>query len=495
MKKPPTQQQARQRMNQDTNAPYLSVAELSQAVKRTVETAFDYVRVRGEISQPRIPGSGHLYFTLKDDKHALSAVMWKGMASQLSITPEEGLDVICTGKMTTFGGQSRYQIVVQDIEIAGEGALLKQLEERKRRLSQEGLFDQSRKQSLPFLPRVIGVVTSPTGAVIRDILHRLSERFGVHVLIWGVAVQGQGAAEQIAAAIDGFNHPDTHNRLGRPDLLIVARGGGSLEDLWAFNEEIVARAVARSQIPLISAVGHETDTTLIDYVSDLRAPTPTAAAELATPVKRDIIARIEDNDTRMRRAVIRRYETADQMLRATARGLLHPADQIGRQGQRLDMVWASLDSQLLKITSHHSARLAQVTHRLISPAHKIASSAERVNRADEQLGRHVQHAAERASRRLGEMDRLLQANSFERVLDRGFALVTNADGVAVKKSSEAAKGAEVTLTFADAKRAARLDPDASVTGGGSVPPAPKPAVPSSDKKRTPVSASTQTELF
>ena len=311
-----------------------------------------------------------------------------------------------------------------------------------------------------------------------------------------MAVQGQGAAEQIAAAIDGFNHPDTHNRLGRPDLLIVARcGGGSLEDLWAFNEEIVARAVARSQIPLISAVGHETDTTLIDYVSDLRAPTPTAAAELATPVKRDIIARIEDNDTRMRRAVIRRYETADQMLRATARGLLHPADQIGRQGQRLDMVWASLDRQLLKITSHHSARLAQVTHRLISPAHKIASSAERVNRAGEQLGRHVQHAAERASRRLGEMDRLLQANSFERVLDRGFALVTNADGVAVKKSSEAAKGAEVTLTFADAKRAARLDPDASVTGGGSVPPAPKPSVPSSDKKRTPVSASTQTELF
>jgi len=483
-------------MTQDTNAPYLSVAELSQAVKRTVETAFDYVRVRGEISQPRIPGSGHLYFTLKDDKHALSAVMWKGMASQLSITPEEGLDVICTGKMTTFGGQSRYQIVVQDIEIAGEGALLKQLEERKRRLAQEGLFDQARKQSLPFLPRCIGVVTSPTGAVIRDILHRLSERFGVHVLIWGVAVQGQGAAEQIASAIDGFNDPDTHQKLGKPDMLIVARGGGSLEDLWAFNEEIVARAVARSQIPLISAVGHETDTTLIDYVSDLRAPTPTAAAELATPVKRDIIARIEDNDTRMRRAVIRRCDMADQMLRATARGLLHPADQIGRQGQRLDMLWASLDSQLLKITSHHSSRLAQITHRLASPAHQITSLSARVDRSAEQLGRHIHQAVEYSSRRLGELDRLLQANSFERVLDRGFALVTNSDGVPVKKSSEAEKGAEVMLTFADAKRAARLDPDASVAGGGgNVPASPRISAPSADKKPESAPAATQTELF
>jgi len=479
-------------MNQDTNAPYLSVAELSQAVKRTVETAFDYVRVRGEISQPRIPSSGHLYFTLKDNKHALSAVMWKGMASQLSISPEEGLDVICTGKMTTFGGQSRYQIVVQEIEIAGEGALLKQLEERKKRLAQEGLFDQSRKQSLPFLPRVIGVITSPTGAVIQDILHRLSERFGVHVIVWGVAVQGQGAAEQIAQAIDGFNHADTQQKIGRPDLLIVARGGGSLEDLWAFNEEIVARAVARSQIPLISAVGHETDTTLIDYVSDLRAPTPTAAAELATPVKRDILARIEDNETRMFRAVVRRCDTAEQMLRATARGLLHPADQIGRQGQRLDMLWASLDSHLLKITHHNASRLTQLTHRLVSPAHFIDSLGQRLDRGAERLGRHINQLTEQASRQLVELDRLLQANSFERVLDRGFALVTNADGVPIKKSSEAARGAEVTLTFADAKRAARLDPDSQ--------PAPANAGPSGSSsskkpKKPPEPPAGQTELF
>jgi len=479
-------------MNQDTNAPYLSVAELSQAVKRTVETAFDYVRVRGEISQPRIPGSGHLYFTLKDDKHALSAVMWKGMASQLSISPEEGLDVICTGKMTTFGGQSRYQIVVQEIEIAGEGALLKQLEERKKRLAQEGLFDQSRKQSLPFLPRVIGVITSPTGAVIQDILHRLSERFGVHVIVWGVAVQGQGAAEQIAQAIDGFNHADTQQKIGRPDLLIVARGGGSLEDLWAFNEEIVARAVARSQIPLISAVGHETDTTLIDYVSDLRAPTPTAAAELATPVKRDILARIEDNETRMFRAVVRRCDTAEQMLRATTRGLLHPADQIGRQGQRLDMLWASLDSHLLKITHHNASRLTQLTHRLVSPAHFIDSLGQRLDRGAERLGRHINQLTEQASRQLVELDRLLQANSFERVLDRGFALVTNADGVPIKKSSEAARGAEVTLTFADSKRAARLDPDSQ--------PAPANAGPSGSSsskkpKKPPEPPAGQTELF
>lgn len=478
-------------MTQDTNAPYLSVAELSQAVKRTVETAFDYVRVRGEISQPRIPSSGHLYFTLKDDKHALSAVMWKGMTSQLSMSPEEGLDVICTGKMTTFGGQSRYQIVVQDIEIAGEGALLKQLEERKRRLAQEGLFDQSRKQPLPFLPRRIGVITSPTGAVIRDILHRLSERFGVHVIIWGVAVQGQGAAEQIAHAIDGFNQPDTQQKIGTPDLLIVARGGGSLEDLWAFNEESVTRAVARSRIPLISAVGHETDTTLIDYVSDVRAPTPTAAAEFATPVKRDIEARIDDNATRMYRAVWRRYEAAEQMLRATSRGLLHPADQIGRHGQRLDMLWASLDSQLLKITNRHASRLGQITSRLVSPTHYIDRLGQRLERCTEGLGRQIDGRIEKTSGKLLELDRLLQANSFERVLDRGFALVTNKEGVPIKKSSDASKGADVTLTFSDAKRAARLDPDIapkSGRGGDSAPSAKK-----SNKNQMPTTG--QTELF
>jgi exodeoxyribonuclease VII large subunit len=263
------------------NLPELSVSELSNQVRRTVETSFDRVRVRGEISRPSHASSGHIYFTLKDDKAVLDAVCWRGNAQRLSIRPEEGMEVICTGKITTYPGRSKYQMVIEQMELAGEGALLKLLEDRRRRLAEEGLFDEQRKRPLPYLPRVIGVVTSPTGAVIRDILHRLTDRFPVHVLVWPVLVQGNVAKAQIASAIEGFNALAVGGLVPRPDLLIVARGGGSLEDLWAFNEEEVVRAAAASQIPLISAVGHETDTTLIDFASDYRAPTPTAAAEVA----------------------------------------------------------------------------------------------------------------------------------------------------------------------------------------------------------------------
>src|SRR6266566_3750249 len=273
------------------NVAEFTVSELSAALRRTVEDAYGYVRVRGEVSGYKGPSpSGHVYFRLKDDKAVLESVIWKGVLGRMRVKPEEGLEVIASGKLTTFAGSSKYQIVIDALEPAGVGALMALLEERKKKLAAEGLFDEARKQLIPFLPAVIGVVTSPTGAVIRDILHRLTDRFPRHVLIWPVAVQGDGAAAQVAAAIAGFNGIAAGGPIPRPDLLIVARGGGSLEDLMPFNEEIVVRAAAASAIPLISAVGHETDTTLIDLASDRRAPTPTAAAEMAVPVRLDLAA-------------------------------------------------------------------------------------------------------------------------------------------------------------------------------------------------------------
>src|SRR5215469_16891357 len=276
------------------NIPEWSVSELSAALRKTVEDAYGYVRVRGEVSGYRGPSpSGHCYFRLKDDKAVLEAVIWKTTFNRMRVKPEEGLDVIVTGRLTTFAGSSKYQIVVDTLEPAGVGALMALMEERKKKLAAEGLFDEARKKPLPWLPQVIGVVTSPTGAVIRDILHRLSDRFPRHVVVWPVKVQGEGSAEQVAAAINGFNALAEDGPTPRPDLLIVARGGGSLEDLWSFNEEIVVRAAAASKIPLISAVGHETDITLIDFASDRRAPTPTAAAEIAVPVRAELIGQVE----------------------------------------------------------------------------------------------------------------------------------------------------------------------------------------------------------
>jgi len=301
-------------VSENHNAPFITVGELSASVKRTLEQAFDYVRVKGEISRPSFPASGHVYFSLKDESHNLGAVVWKGVASSLDVRPEEGLEVIATGKLTSFSGQSKYQLVVRQLEVAGEGALLKQLEERKRRLEAEGLFAPERKKPLPTFPRTIGIVTSPTGAVIQDILHRLGDRFGVHVMVWPVLVQGQGSAQQVANAIAGFNAMEQGGALPRPDLLIIARGGGSLEDLMSFNEEIVVRAAAQSNIALISSIGHETDTTLLDYVADRRAPTPSAAAEMAVPVKAEVSARVSEWDSRQRAAIARRLQEAEQLL-------------------------------------------------------------------------------------------------------------------------------------------------------------------------------------
>ena len=276
------------------NIPEWTVSELSAALKKTVEDAYGFVRVRGEVTGYRGPhSSGHHYFALKDDNAKIDAVIWRGSAMRIRFKPQEGLEVIATGRLTTYPGRSSYQIVIENLEPAGVGALMALLEERKKKLAAEGLFDEARKQLIPFLPAVIGVITSPTGAVIRDILHRLSDRFPRHVLVWPVRVQGDGSAEEVANAIRGFNALPEGGRISRPDVLIVARGGGSLEDLWPFNEEVVVRAAAESMIPLISAVGHETDITLIDFASDKRCPTPTAAAECAVPVRSDLLTQIE----------------------------------------------------------------------------------------------------------------------------------------------------------------------------------------------------------
>src|SRR5271170_459314 len=302
-----------------TNLTEYTVSELSLALKRSIEDEFGYVRVRGEVSGFKRHGSGHCYLALKDADAVLDAVCWRATAIRLPVKPEDGMEVVCTGRLTTFPGRSKYQLVIDTIELAGVGALLKLLEERRQRLAAEGLFAAERKQQLPFLPAVIGVVTSPTGAVIRDILHRLSDRFPRRVLIWPVAVQGEGAAAQVAAAIQGFNNLPVDGLVPRPDILIVARGGGSVEDLMPFNEEIVVRAAAASDIPLISAVGHETDTTLIDFASDVRAPTPTAAAEMAVPVREDLLTKIGETTLRLRQAMRRTVGDKRERLSLLAR--------------------------------------------------------------------------------------------------------------------------------------------------------------------------------
>ena len=465
--------------------PFLSVTELSQLLKRTVESSFDFVRVRAEISRPTRAASGHLYFTLKDERNTLDGVCWKTVAGSLGVQPEEGLEVIVTGKLTIYGGRSKYQIVVSTMEMAGEGAMLKQLEERRRRLAAEGLFDAGRKQPIPAMPSVIGVVTSPTGAVIRDILHRLTDRFGVRVLLWGTLVQGQDAAGQVARAVRGFDSMPADGPLPRPDLLIVARGGGSLEDLWAFNEEEVVRAVAACRIPVISAIGHETDTTLIDFAADQRAPTPTAAAEMAVPVRADLLARTGELETRLLRAVNQRLDRATQAVRMAERGLLNPAEMVERRAQSVDLAAAGLDRGIDRRLSEAALRLSNSAARLRPPEARLAEVGASLASLGGRLSQVIDHQFSLRRAALDQASRLLDANSFERVLDRGFALVTAADGRPVKRAAEAGAGADVTLRFADATRQARLDPDG--------PPA-NPARPKSAPRRKPASTR-QDSLF
>ena len=348
-----------------SNAAEFSVSELSSAIKRTLEDGFGYVRLRGEISGYRGPhSSGHCYFALKDDRAKIEAVIWRGVFGKLKIKPEEGMEVVAQGRVTTYPNSSKYQIVIDALEPAGVGALMALLEERKKKFAAEGLFDEARKKPIPFLPCVVGIVTSPTGAVIRDMMHGFGERFPAHVIVWPVRVQGEGSAAEVANAIRGFNAIVPGGRIARPDVLIVARGGGSLEDLWSFNEEAVVRAAADSDIPLISAVGHETDWTLIDLVADARAPTPTKAAEWAVPMFAELVAQTEDLGQRLKTGARRTLETARTNLRAAARGLPRPSDLIALPRQRFDAIERRLGHGLLANTRAHSTALTRVASRL-----------------------------------------------------------------------------------------------------------------------------------
>lgn len=341
-----------------------TVSELSGALKRTVEDNFGNVRVRAELSGVKLHSSGHLYLSLKDERATMDGVCWRGTVSRLGFKPEDGLEVVVRGKLSTYPARSKYQIIIEHMEPAGAGALMALLEERKKKLAAEGLFVSERKRPIPWLPDVIGVVTSPTGAVIRDILHRLSDRFPRRVIVWPVPVQGEGAADKIAAAIRGFNASATQGHIPRPDVLIVARGGGSIEDLWAFNEEAVVRAAADSAIPLISAVGHETDTTLIDYASDRRAPTPTAAAEIAVPVRTELLARLSELDSRLYNARRRKFDLLQDRIAGLARGLPRPQELLGLARQRFDDLAGRLPQSLRHVARDRAAELARLEGRL-----------------------------------------------------------------------------------------------------------------------------------
>ena len=519
------------------NAPEFTVSELSSALKRTVEDAYGHVRVRGEISGFRGPhSSGHCYFALKDESAKIEAVIWKFAHARMRFKPQEGLEVIATGKLTTYPGSSKYQIVIEALEPAGIGALMALMEERKKKLAAEGLFDEARKQLLPWLPEVIGVVTSPTGAVIRDILHRLEDRFPRRVLVWPVKVQGDGSAEQIAAAIRGFNALPETGRIPRPDLLIVARGGGSLEDLWSFNEEIVVRAAADSMIPLISAVGHETDITLIDFAADKRAPTPTAAAEMAVPVRSELFVEVSALARRTMVCWQRGQESRRNELRAAARALPSAGNLLAIPRQRLDSAAGALPRGLKANTNAHHRRfthisagltlrvlhgqVAQARQRLTVSGERIALSARSLlrNRRDRYAGLEVrfkasklanaqaqrnaiarsrertQRLAERAQRalmtlmqrldaRVAHSGQLLSALSYRGVLARGFALVRDEHGHAVHAAASVGPSAHLSIEFADGRVAATADadrPPATSTPASEpkiAPREPKPAAP------------------
>jgi len=414
------------------NSPALTVSELSGALKRTIENAFGQVRVRGEISGFKRHASGHCYFTLKDENACIDAVIWRTSAGALAFRPEDGAEVIASGKLTTYPGRSKYQIVVERMELAGEGALLALLEKRRKALAAEGLFDASRKRKLPFLPRVIGVVTSPTGAVIRDILHRLEDRCPTHVIVWPVPVQGEGAAAKIAAAIRGFSSLEP-----KPDLLIVARGGGSIEDLWPFNEEEVVRAAAENPIPLISAVGHETDTTLIDHAADFRAPTPTAAAEIAVPVRSELFAQLSELQHRAQHCLARRVERSRERFDLTVCRWPQPQAIFAPTMQRVDELGERLPRSLASRAGHARADLNLVAGRL------------RRDLIDQRIGR--------LSERLSAAWKMAELAHPERPLSKGYVRVTSRDGRTLTHAADARAAQRLTLRFGDGSVEASVD--------------------------------------
>ena len=438
--------------NTGSNVVEFTVSEISGALKRSVESQFGHVRVRAELSGVKRAASGHIYMALKDDKAVLDGICWRGTADKLSFRPEDGLEVICTGKLTTYPGRSKYQMVIERMEPAGAGALMALLEERKKKLDAEGLFDPARKKPIPFIPKVIGVVTSPTGAVIRDILHRLNERFPRQVIVWPVIVQGQGAAEQIAGAIRGFNAvPTEGGAIARPDVLIIARGGGSIEDLWAFNEEVVVRAASDSDIPLISAVGHETDTTLIDYVSDLRAPTPTGAAEKAVPVRDDLHYTIVDFERRLMGQKTRMISDRSEQLKGLVRGLPRPKDLMGLASQRLDDLSDRLPRGLKSVRSEKAMQLSRLTGGLSAGRLKqtIRISDDKLQSISSRITPAYTRSLEKLSNRLDATSRMLESLSVNSVLDRGYTFVVGADGKPVTAAAALSVGDHVNVKFKD----------------------------------------------
>jgi exodeoxyribonuclease VII large subunit len=454
-----------------SNLPELSVSELAQAVKRTMERDFDRVRVRGELGRVLIAKSGHLYVDLKDADACISTVMWRTNVQMLNFKPEEGLEVVCEGRLSTYPGRSQYQLIAERMAPAGVGALLAQLEKLKAKLAAEGLFAPARKKPIPYLPRTIGVVTSPTGAVIRDILHRLGERFPRRVILWPVLVQGPEAAGQVARAIKGFN---ALQGADRPDVLIVARGGGSIEDLWAFNEEIVVRAAAESGIPLISAVGHETDTTLIDFASDLRAPTPTGAAEKAVPVRAELVQRVTTLEGRLKNGLVRGLERRRTELRAAAARLprLEALLQIPRQ--RYDRAAERLNAALVTNTRAAQSKLDRIAARLRPEAlaQDIVRRREHLTRSAARLQPAMQRTLDAQRKHLDGAARMLESLSHKSVLARGFAMVHREDGTLVRSAKELNTGDVIDLTFADDHKKAVIDPPAGEAAKPRVKPKP-----------------------
>ncbi|MCW5724799.1 MAG: exodeoxyribonuclease VII large subunit [Maricaulaceae bacterium] len=452
-----------------------TVSELAGALKRTVEDAYGHVRVRGELGRVVVAKSGHVYFDMKDERAVIASVMWKGQASTLRFAPEEGLEVVAEGKLSTYPGRSQYQLIVERMEPAGAGALMALLEARKKKLAAEGLFDPARKQPIPYLPQVIGVVTSPTGAVIRDILHRIADRFPRRVILWPVLVQGEQAAGQIAAAITGFNNLPEGGPVPRPDVLIVARGGGSIEDLWAFNEEVVVRAAAASRIPLISAVGHETDTTLIDFASDRRAPTPTGAAEMAVPVRAELMTQAGGLGQRLQTALLRFIDRRRTELKSAARALPKPDSLLAPLRQRFDYAAERLSPALRAMITRRRDRLAAVSGGLRPAALRrdLADRRRRLADAAARLPAAFRRGDDRRRSHLEALAARLNSVNYETVLSRGYVLVRDEAGALVRAGSALKAGQAVQLQFADARRAARIE-----DGGAAPKPAAKAKAPS-----------------